>query len=210
MATSAQVTPPTPRKSSASLLFSLLTIAGVGLLLLGWALSTYNRLVVADQEVRARWAQVESVYQRRAELAPRLVVAVQSAVPNETFDDVSEAVGPATQDPGELLEDPQGFLRYQAVQQTLSGTLKRLLALTGPHPELEAAPHFRELQAQLEGTENRIAIEGIRFNEAARQYNSLLGRFPTMIVARALGARFPTRPLFQADPATPNTPPVRF
>ena len=204
MPTTAQVSPPTPRRSSASLLFTLLTLAGLGLLLLGWALSTYNHLVSADQEVRARWAQVESVYQRRAELVPRLVVAVQSAPPAEpapsagegNFDDVSEVQGLATQNSGgDLLEDPQAFLRYQAAQQTLSVGLQRMLALARSNPDLGAAPNFRELHAQLEGTENRIAIEGMRFNEAARQYNGLLDRFPTVIVARALRDRFSPRPL---------------
>ena len=207
----AQVSPPTHSRSAASLLFTLLTIAGVGLLLLGWGLSTYNRLVVADQEVRARWAQVESVHQRRAELVPQLVVAVQRAAPSENFDDVSEAQGLATQSTGgDLLEDPQAFLRYQSAQHALSFGLQQMLALARVNPDLDEAPNYRQLQAQLEGTEDRIAIEGMRFNEAARQYNGLLDRFPTVIVARALRDRFRPRPLFQAQPATPTMPPVRF
>lgn len=216
MATTARLSHSPQRKNSAGVLFTLIALAGAALLLVGWLASTYNVLVRADQEVRSRWAQVENVYQRRADLVPNLVETVKGAAAFEqsTFTEVAEARAQVGQISGEglarVLEDPQAFQRFQAAQQALTSSLSRLIAVSESNPDLKATANFRDLQAQLEGTENRIAIERMRFNESARDYNTLRARFPTMFVARAFGDRFAERPYFQADPGSQRAPAVNF
>ena len=216
MATTVGVSQSPHRRSSSGLLFSLVFIAGVALLAIGWGVSSYNRLVSADQEVRSRWAQVENAYQRRADLVPNLVETVKGAANFEqkTFTEVTEArarVGQVSQgDLSKALEDPQAFQRFQQAQQSLGASLSRLLAVSEAYPDLKATANFRELQAQLEGTENRIAVERMRFNEAARDYNTLINRVPTVFVARAFAGRFTGRPYFEATPEAQKAPAVRF
>lgn len=213
MATTADVP---HRRSSSGLLFTLLAIAGFALLVIAWGVSTYNGLVKGDQEVRSRWAQVENTYQRRADLVPNLVETVKGAAAFETatFTAVTEArakVGQVSgKELGNVLENPEAFQRFQAAQQTLSSSLQRLLAVSEAYPDLKATANFRDLQAQLEGTENRIAIERMRFNEAARDFNTLRNRFPAMFVARSFGERFKDKPYFEATPGAEKAPAVRF
>ena len=216
MATTAGVTPSPHRRSSSGLLFALVIVGGVALLTIGWVVSSYNRLVSADQEVRSRWAQVENAYQRRADLVPNLVETVKGAANFEqkTFTDVTEARARVAQvsggDLSKALDDPQTFQRFQQAQQSLGASLSRLLAVSEAYPDLKATANFRELQAQLEGTENRIAVERMRFNESARDYNTLLNRFPTVVIARAFSDRFKGRPYFEATPEAQKAPAVRF
>jgi LemA protein len=216
MVTTAQSTPSPHRRSSAGLLFTLVAIAGLSLLVVGWAVSTYNSLVSGDQDVRSRWAQVENAYQRRADLVPNLVETVKGAAAFETktFTEVTEArarVGQISgRDLANVLEDPKSFERFQAAQQTLGASLQRLLAVSEAYPDLKATTNFRDLQAQLEGTENRIAVERMRFNEAARDFNTLRSRFPAMFVARSFGDRFSAKPYFEAAPEAQKAPAVRF
>jgi len=216
MATAAGVSQSPHRRSSSGLLFTLVFIGGAALLVIGWAVSSYNRIVSADQEVRSRWAQVENAYQRRADLVPNLVETVKGAAKFEqkTFTDVTEArarVGQLSSgDLSKALENPETFQRFQQAQQGLGASLSRLLAVSEAYPDLKATANFRELQAQLEGTENRIAVERMRFNESARDYNTLLSRFPTMFIARAFSDRFKGRPYFEATPEAQQAPPVRF
>ncbi len=215
MAATAGVSP-SHRRNSSGLLFALVIIGGGALLVIGWAVSSYNRIVSADQEVRARWAQVENAYQRRADLVPNLVETVKGAANFEqkTFTDVTEARARVGQlSAGELsgaLENPETFQRFQQAQQSLGTSLSRLLAVSERYPDLKATANFRELQAQLEGTENRIAVERMRFNESARDFNTLLNRFPTMFIARAFADRFQARPYFEATPDAQKAPAVRF
>ncbi len=216
MTTAAGVSPSPHRRSSSGLLFSLVVVAGFALLAISWAVSSYNRLVSSDQEVRSRWAQVENAYQRRADLVPNLVETVKGAANFEqkTFTDVTEArarVGQVSQgDLSKALENPEAFQRFQQAQQGLGASLSRLLAVSEAYPDLKATANFRELQAQLEGTENRIAVERMRFNESARDYNTLLSRFPTVFLARAFSDRFTARPYFEATPDAQKAPAVRF
>jgi LemA protein len=177
---------------------------------------TYNRLVSMEQAVRAQWGQVENVYQRRLDLVPNLVETVKGAAAfeKETFAQVAEArarAGQVTATPPEtLLSDPAAFERFQQAQQQLSGALSRLLVTVERYPELRATENFRDLQSQLEGTENRIAVERMRFNDAARTFNTARNSFPTVLVANLFGSRFAEKPYFQAEPGAEQAPKVRF
>src|SRR5450631_974287 len=147
---------------------------------------TYNHLVTLGQEVDKQWAQVENQYQRRSDLVPNLVATVQGAAQFEksTLEDVVRArasVGQATINPGQAPTDPAQLAKFEQAQGALGSALSRLLVVVEKYPELKANANFRDLQAQLEGTENRIAVERMRFNEVAQAYNTALLRFPTNI-----------------------------
>ena len=182
----------------------------VGLSLAG----TYNRLVTLGQEVDKQWAQVENVYQRRADLVPNLVATVQGAAEfeKETFTAVTEArasVGRATVTPGKAPTDPEALARYEQAQASLGAALQRLLVVVEKYPDLKASQNFRDLQAQLEGTENRIAVERMRFNDAVQAYNTALLRFPTNMIATLF--HFESKPYFKATtPGAEKAPAVRF
>ena len=187
------------------------------LLLLGLgAVASYNSLVRLDQGVQAQWGQVENVYQRRADLVPNLVATVKGAAAfeQETFQAVAEArasvgqVSPAA--PGRTPSDPEAFQRFAGAQEQLSTALSRLLVVAERYPELKATAAFRDLQAQLEGTENRIAVERQRFNEAARLFNTRRQSFPTVLVADFFGNRFRERAYFQAAAGSQQPPKVAF
>src|SRR5215510_9744159 len=177
------------------------------LLIFGGAIaSTYNTLVRLDQQVQSQWAQVENVYQRRADLVPNLVATVKGAANFEqsTLTAVTEArarVGQVTTGAVEnIARDPQAFARFQQAQDGLSSALSRLLVVTENYPELKATQGFSTLQAQLEGSENRITVERMRFNEAAQAFNTKRDTFPTVLVAGFFGAKFQSKPYFQAQP----------
>jgi LemA protein len=185
----------------------------VGVLVL-WLVGMYNGLVGAEQEVLAQWAQVENVYQRRADLVPNLVRTVQGAADFErgTLESVVEArarVGQMTVTP-EILENPQAFAQFQQAQDALSSALSRLLVVVERYPELRAVPAFQDLMVQLEGTENRIAVERRRFNEVARDYNIRLQRFPANQIVPLLGWDFETKAYFEAEAGAEEAPEVEF
>ncbi len=215
MATTAQMSS-SQRRSPAGSLFSMLIAAGVALLAVGWTVSTYNQLVRADQEVRARWSQVQAVYQRRAELVPNLVEAARTApaFEAEPFTELAQAraqvASLSTPQLQNALRDLPAFQRFETSQQALTDSLQRLLVQAGSSRDLQSAASFRELQAQLEGTENRVAIERQRFNEASRQFNLLRNALPTLLIARGFGERFDEKPAFAASPAPARQPSVRF
>jgi LemA protein len=174
---------------------------------------TYNKLVTLDERVQSQWAQVENVYQRRYDLVPNLVETVKGAAAfeRETFVAVTEArsrVGQVAL-PRDAAADPEQFREYQQAQDQLGATLSRLLVVAEQYPNLTATQAFRDLQAQLEGTENRIAVERMRFNEAAREFNTARARFPTSIVASLFG-RFQAKPYFTAQPGASEAPRVDF
>jgi LemA protein len=174
---------------------------------------TYNSLVRLDQKVQAQWGQVENVYQRRADLVPNLVETVKGAAAFErqTFTDVTEArakVGQVQVNPGQLTS--QSFAAFQEAQQGLSSALSRLLVVVEKYPELKATENFQTLQAQLEGTENRIAVERMRFNEAAQAFNTKRNSFPTVLVAGFFGSRFNEKPYFKSQPGAETAPKVKF
>jgi LemA protein len=174
---------------------------------------TYNRLVGLSQAVDAQWAQVENVYQRRADLVPNLVATVRGAAEFEksTLEAVTQArasVGQVQGGDRNLPNDPQAFARWQAAQDALSSALSRLLVVVERYPDLKANQNFRDLQAQLEGTENRIAVERGRFNTAAQEYNTARLRFPANLFAGALG--FKEKAYFRAQAGAEQAPKVEF
>ena len=177
-----------------------------------WAAGAYNRLNASEQGVNAGWAQVENVYQRRADLIPNLVETVKGAASFErsTLEAVVAARASATQVKldASALKDPQAFARFQQAQDGLSSALSRLLVSVEKYPELKATQSFRDLQAQLEGTENRISVERGRFNETVQGYNTLRKSLPTVIVASFAGFR--ERPYFQAAQGSDKAPAVKF
>ena len=186
----------------------------VALIVGGAVFGTYNRLVAGEQGVEAQWAQVENVYQRRADLVPNLVSTVRGAAEfeRETLNEVIEAraqVGQLEVSP-EILEDPQAFTRFQQAQDALSGALSRLLVTVERYPQLQAVPAFRDLMVQLEGTENRIAVERRRFNEVARDYNTAIRRVPAAWFIALLGWDFEPKVYFESRPGADEVPEVEF
>jgi LemA protein len=174
---------------------------------------SYNRLVGLQQNVDAKWAQVQNVYQRRADLIPNLVNTVAGAANFEksTLEAVTNArasVGRVQLDPNKAPTDAAQLEQFQAAQGQLSNALSRLLVVSERYPELKANQNFQQLQAQLEGTENRISVERGNFNEAVQAYNTTVRRFPTNLFAGMLG--FQPRPFFNAQPGAEKAPTVNF
>jgi LemA protein len=170
----------------------------------------YNRIQGADEEVKAAWAEILNQYQRRADLIPNLVSTVRGAADfeRETLEAVIQARASATKIPptAELLDDPEAFQRFEAAQQRLGSALGRLLVTVERYPELASVQAFRDLQAQLEGTENRIAVARRRYIEAVVVYNKLVRFFPTNLTARfLLGAE--VRPSFEPRSDVDDRPP---
>jgi len=189
-----------------------------GVLILGlilfvlWGISVYNNLVAAEQNVLKQWSQVENQYQRRADLIPNLVNTVKGYAnfEKEVLTQVTEArarVGQFNVTP-EVLNDPQAFEKFQSVQGDLSSALSRLLAVVENYPELKANENFLQLQAQLEGTENRISVERKRFNETVQEYNTMIKRFPASILAGMFG--FTEKQYFKAVQGAEVPPKVEF
>ncbi|HRY98660.1 MAG TPA: LemA family protein [Bacteroidales bacterium] len=186
----------------------ILVILGVFVL---WAIGAYNRLVNMDEAVSKQWADVENVYQRRADLIPNLVATVKGYAEHEreTFTAVTEARSKAssiTVDPTKL--NAESLQQFQAAQDGLSSALSRLLVVVERYPDLKANQNFLDLQAQLEGTENRISVERSKFNDAARAYNTAIRRIPGSIVAALFG--FDQRPYFEAAEGSDEAPKVEF
>ena len=194
----------------------LLGIGAAVLLCIMLTVGSYNSLVSLDQGVQAQWAQVENVYQRRADLVPNLVQTVKGAAnfEKDTLTAVTEARAQVGRVSPEALQsatsDPEAFQRFEKAQSQLSSALSRLLVVSEQYPELKATQNFRDLQVQLEGTENRIAVERMRFNDAAREFNTKRNSFPTTMLAGFFGDRFRTKPYFQAEPGSHAAPKVSF
>src|SRR4030081_2036790 len=174
---------------------------------------TYNRLVKLQQTVDQSWAQVQNVYQRRADLIPNLVNTVQGAANFEksTLTEVTNArasVGRVQLDPNKAPTDAAQLQQFQEAQGQLSNALSRLLVVSERYPELRATRNFQELQAQLEGTENRIAVERNNFNTAVQNYNTALRRFPTNMVGGMFG--FLQKAFFAAQQGAEKAPTVNF
>jgi LemA protein len=191
----------------------LIAIVGLIVVLGLSAVGTYNGLVGKQQGVDAAWAQVLNQYQRRADLVPNLVKTVEGSANFEksTLESVVNArasVGRVTIDPGKAPADAETLRKFQEAQGQFSSALSRLLVVAENYPDLKASAGFRELQAQLEGTENRIAVERGRFNEVVMSYNTSIRRFPTLIFAGMLG--FHPKPYFQADAGAEKAPEVKF
>ncbi len=185
----------------------------------GWYVSVRNNLVSLDEAVNQQWAQVESQYQRRFDLIPNLVRTVQGAANFEksTLVEVTQArarVGQVTAPAGApggaavLPNNPQAMEQFATAQQGLSSALSRLLVVVERYPELKANQNFLELQSQLEGTENRIAVERQRYNVSAQQFNTAIRQFPASIVAGSGG--FKAKAYFQGAPGSSQAPSVDF
>jgi len=170
----------------------------------------YNRLVGLDEAVDSAWAQVENVYQRRADLIPNLVATVKGAADfeQETLQNVTEARAKVGQVNFDQAPTASQMDQFQAAQDQLSSALSRLLVVVERYPELKATEAFRDLQVQLEGTENRIAVERQRYNEVARDYNTARKRFPAVLFASMLG--FEDKAYFEAKPGADEPPKVEF
>src|SRR5256886_2349925 len=192
-----------------------LIVVGVVVLILigaiGWAVGVNNQLVTAEVNVTEKWAQVQNVYQRRADLIPNLVETVKGFAAQEKS--VLEAVTQARASAGsikatpELLNDPAAFKKFQDAQNQLSGALSRLLVTVERYPELKSNANFLALQSQLEGTENRITVERQRFNEAVRDFNTKIKVMPGALVARLMG--FKEKAFFEAAPGSETVPKVK-
>jgi LemA protein len=178
-----------------------------------FGVSAYNSLVKLDQAVQSQWAQVENVYQRRADLVPNLVETVKGAAAFETdtFTAVTEARAKVGQvNAAGIANNPEAFAKFQQAQDGLSSALSRLLVTVEKYPDLKATQNFRDLQAQLEGTENRITVERMRFNEAAQAFNTKRMSFPTVLIAGFFGSRFNEKPYFKAQTGAEVAPKVDF
>ncbi|MBR4066314.1 MAG: LemA family protein [Bacteroidaceae bacterium] len=176
-----------------------------------WAIMGYNGLVQADEAVSTAWSNVGNQYQRRADLIPNLVNTVKgyAAHEQETLDAVVAARTRATQVTVDAENmTPELLLQYQKAQGEVGTALGRLLAITEAYPDLKANSNFLELQAQLEGTENRISVARMKFNEAAKEYNTSIRKFPKNLLASMFG--FEKRPYFEAQEGVENVPAVQF
>ena len=189
----------------------LISIVAVFAVLFLWGMSGYNSLVTSREEVNSQWGNVQSQYQRRSDLIPNLVSTVKGYATHEssTLEGVVAARAKATQvtiDPKNLT--PQKLQEYQAAQGQVSSALGKLLMITENYPDLKANQNFLELQAQLEGTENRISVERDRYNEAAKSYDISIKMFPKSILASIGG--FVDKPYFEAEKGTEKAPSVKF
>jgi LemA protein len=191
----------------------LLVIVGLILVIGLWAMASYNGLVSLQQGTDAQWAQVQNVYQRRADLVPNLVSTVSGAANFEksTLIAVTEArasVGKVQLNAGSAPTDPAQLAAFEQAQGQLGSALSRLLVVSERYPDIKATAGFRDLQAQLEGTENRISVERGRFNQAVQAYDTAIRRFPAVILAGMMG--FTSRPYFTATPGSETPPKVQF
>jgi len=178
-----------------------------------FATSSYNGLVSLQQGTDAQWAQVQNVYQRRTDLVPNLVSTVSGSANFEkstliAVTDARASVGRVQMPTGTAPTDPAQLAAFQQAQGQLGSALSRLLVVSEQYPDLKATAGFRDLQAQLEGTENRIAVERGRFNDAVQAYDTAIRRFPTVFFAAALG--FTSRPYFSATAGSDTPPKVQF
>src|SRR5438132_484277 len=192
---------------------SVAIFAGLGIILGLYGCSTYNKLVARDEAVKAQWATVESQYQRRVDLIPNLVNVVKGYAAHEkgVFEAVSNARAKASSvqiDPSKL-SDPNAVKQFEQAQGQLTGALRGLIAISERYPDLKAEPRFADLQSQIEGTENRIAVERRKYNEVVQDYNTVVRSFPTSFVA-GLGHFQVKVPFTVTTPGAQNAPTVQF
>ena len=179
---------------------------------ISWGVGVYNKLVGLDEGVKQAWGQVENQYQRRYDLIPNLVSTVKGVAnfEKETYTAVTEARAKVGQVKlsAEQLSNPQAFQNFQKAQDGLSSALSRLMVVSENYPQLKANENFLQLQAQLEGTENRIAVERMKFNQIVQSYNTQIKRFPASTIAGMTG--FGEKEYFQAATAAQEAPKVQF
>jgi LemA protein len=185
----------------------------IGISLYSYVKNTYNGMVTMEENVTQKWAQVENVYQRRADLIPNLVEVVKGYASHEreTLEAVVQArskVGGQVNIGPEMLNNPEAFSQFQQAQGALTSALQRLMVVVERYPELKADQRFADLQTQLEGTENRISVERGRFNEAVQQFNTSIRQFPANIIAGFFN--FQQKVYFKADAGAEKVPEVKF
>jgi LemA protein len=200
------------KSTSSSHGFRALCSLALGLLVLSSSACGYNEVIEKDEEVKAQWAEVQNHYKRRADLVPNLVKVVQGAA-NFEKDTLQKVVEARSNVAGikvdsSTIEDPQKLAEFEAAQNKLSGALSRLLVVSENYPDLKATAQFRDLQAQLEGTENRIAVARGRYIAAVAVYNMVVLRFPTSIGASMRGKH--ERPTFTGSPADEKPPEIKL
>ena len=197
-----------------SCLVSIIIVAFLGLILLSvviWGTKVYNQMVTLQEGVTSQWGNVETQYQRRADLIPNFVNTVKGAAAfeQETLTRVIEARSKATQvtiDPTKMTAE--NMQQFQAAQGELSSALSRLMVVVEQYPELKATQNFRDLQVELEGTENRISVERRKFNEVALTFNTYIKRFPQNFLAGMFG--FTSKPYFESMEGAEKAPQVQF
>jgi len=184
----------------------------IGFIIVSWGVSRYNSFVGLNEGVNQAWSQVENVYQRRADLVPNLVATVKGVAnfEKETYTAVTEARAKVGQIKitGDQLGDAQAFQKFQQAQDGLSSALSRLLVVSENYPQLKANENFLQLQAQLEGTENRITVERQKFTQVVQEYNIAIKRFPSAIIANFSG--FKEKQYFKAQEGAAQAPKVQF
>ena len=194
-------------------LIAVAVVIVILLIIVGKGIGTYNNIIALEEGVKAQWAQVENTYQRRFDLIPNLVSTVQGEANFEksTLTEVMEMrsrMGGTVKLDESLMNDEAALKRFQEMQGTLSGALQRLMAVSENYPDLKSNKSFQELRVQLEGAENRIAVERKRYNETVQAYNTTIRQFPTNIVAGFAGAS--PKALFSADAGASTAPKVQF
>lgn len=194
-------------------LIAVIVVVVILLIIVGKGIGTYNNIIALEEGVKAQWAQVENTYQRRFDLIPNLVSTVQGEANFEksTLTEVMEMrsrMGGTVKLDESLMNDEAALKRFQEMQGTLSGALQRLMAVSENYPDLKSNKSFQELRVQLEGAENRIAVERKRYNETVQAYNTTIRQFPTNIVAGFAGAS--PKALFSADAGASVAPKVQF
>ena len=189
---------------------TIITLAVAAVVVL-WGVMAYNGVISSEENVAGKWGNVQNVYQRRADLIPNLVATVKGYAEHEksTLEEVVNARTKATQMTVNVDDlTPEKLREFQKTQGELSTALGRLIAITENYPDLKANQNFLELQAQLEGTENRINVERKNFNEAVQAYNAKIRRFPNSILASMFG--FEKKPYFEAEAGSDKAPKVQF
>ena len=200
--------------SAGKILLIILAALAAFVVVIGvWAAGTYNHLVSLQQGVNSQWAQVQNVYQRRADLVPNLVATVKGAADFEkstltAVTDARASVGRVSLPAGAAPTDPAQLAAFQQAQGQLGTALSRLLVVSENYPQLKATTSFRDLQAQLEGTENRISVERGRFNEIVQAYNTAIRSFPAVLIAGMFGHT--VHPYFTAAAGSDTAPKVNF
>ena len=194
-------------------LIAVIVVVAILLIIVGKGIGTYNNIIALEEGVKTQWAQVENTYQRRFDLIPNLVSTVQGEANFEksTLTEVMEMrsrMGGTVKLDESLMNDEAALKRFQEMQGTLGGALQRLMAVSENYPDLKSNKSFQELRVQLEGAENRIAVERKRYNETVQAYNTTIRQFPTNIIAGFAGAS--PKALFSADAGASTAPKVQF
>ena len=194
-------------------LIAIVIVVAILLIIVGKGISTYNNIIALEESVKAQWAQVENTYQRRFDLIPNLVSTVQGEANFEksTLTEVMEMrsrMGGTVKLDESLMNDEAALKRFQEMQGSLGGALQRLMAVSENYPDLKSNKSFQELRVQLEGAENRIAVERKRYNETVQAFNTTIRQFPTNLVAGFAGAS--PKALFSADAGASTAPKVQF